>query len=255
MSKIYIGTSGYSYPHWTSVFYPEDLPSGKWLEFYAQHFSTVELNVTFYRLPQEKTFEGWYRRTPKDFLFVVKGSRFITHVKKLANCQEPLDLLMSRAKLLKEKLGIILWQLPPSFKIDIQRLEEFLKLLRAQSPELRASFEFRHQSWFCQEVYDLLKKYKAALCIADSPRLRSPSFGGQAYWPYSEEITADFIYLRFHGGKELYGSNYSDRELKEWAKKIKKWEKKNLDIYTYFNNDAYGYAVANAKTLKNLTKG
>lgn len=242
MSKIYIGTSGYSYPHWVDVFYPEDLSQGKWLEFYAQHFNTVELNVTFYRLPQEKAFEGWYKKTPKDFLFVVKGSRFITHVKKLTDSEEPLDLLISRAKLLKEKLGIILWQLPPTLKADRRRLEKFL-VLCSQFKVCRQAFEFRHQSWFVDEIYELLKKYNLALCIADSPT-----------WPLVEEITADFTYLRFHGGKELYGSNYSDRELKNWASKIKKWQKKNLDIYCYFNNDAYGYAVSNAKTLKKLTK-
>ncbi len=253
MSKIYIGTSGYSYQHWKKIFYPEDVKQNKWLEYYAQHFNTVELNVTFYRLPGEKVFSGWYNRVPKDFLFVVKGSRFITHIKKLNNCQEPLDLLMQRVKLLKEKLGVILWQLPPSLRlaigdkdsgIRIEKFEGFLKLLISYhlSHIPRFSFEFRHQSWFCKEVYDLLKKYNIALCIADSPR-----------WPLSEETTADFVYLRFHGGKELYGSNYSDKELASWAEKIKKW-KKSKDIYAYFNNDAYGYAVENAKTLKKLTQ-
>ncbi len=245
MSKLYIGTSGYSYPHWTGIFYPEKLSQSKWLEFYAKHFDTVELNVTFYRLPQEKVFENWFKRTPKDFLFVIKGSRFITHVKKLKNCREPLDLLILRTKLLKEKLGIILWQLPPSLRFEEgdRRLEEFLKLFRVQSPKLRASFEFRHQSWFRKEVYDLLKKYNCALCIADSTS-----------FPKEEVITADFVYIRFHGGAELYGSNYSDKELKKWAGKIKKWQKQGLDIYCYFNNDAYGYAIKNAKTLREMVK-
>ncbi len=241
MSKIYIGTSGYSYQHWKDIFYPEDVKQNKWLEYYSQHFNTVELNVTFYRLPGEKIFSGWYERTPKDFLFVVKGSRYITHIKKLNDCKDPLNLLMSRAELLKEKLGVILWQLSPSFKIDIEKLEKFL-IISSNLKVCRQAFEFRHQSWFCKEVYDLLKKYNVALCIADSSR-----------WPQSEEITADFVYLRFHGGKELYGSEYSDRELKVWAEKIKRWQK-TKDIYVYFNNDAHGYAVENAKTLKKLTK-
>jgi uncharacterized protein YecE (DUF72 family) len=242
---IRIGTSGYSYSHWQEIFYPEDVKQSKWLEFYGQHFNTVELNVTFYRLPQEAAFKGWYRRTPRDFLFVVKGSRFITHVKKLKECEEPLGLLFSRCKLFREKLGAILWQLPPSLKADTKKLENFLEQIKIQTQnsdsKLRLAFEFRHQSWFTKEIYDLLKKYNVALCIADSPK-----------WPLSEEVTADFIYLRFHGGKELYGSNYSDNELKKWAEKIKKWRKAGLDIYCYFNNDAYGYAVSNAKKLREL---
>ncbi len=243
MAKVYIGTSGYSYPHWSDgVFYPSGLPQSKWLEFYAENFNTVELNVTFYRLPAKKVFEGWYGRTPKDFLFVVKGSRFITHIKRLKNIEEPLNLFFGRASALKEKLGMILWQLPPSLKEDTKRLEQFLKLLKAQSKS-RYTFEFRNQSWFTEEIYKILKKYNAALCIADSPS-----------FPKEEVVTADFVYVRFHGGTELYGSNYSDKELSNWAQKIKKWTKQNLDVYCYFNNDAYGYAIANAKTLINLTK-
>ncbi|NIM47423.1 MAG: DUF72 domain-containing protein [Candidatus Aenigmarchaeota archaeon] len=243
MAKVYIGTSGYSYPHWSDgVFYPSGLYQPKWLEFYAENFNTVELNVTFYRLPAKKVFEGWYGRTPKDFLFVVKGSRFITHIKRLKNVEEPISLLFDRALALKEKLGMILWQLPPSLKVDTKRLEQFLKLLKTQSKS-RYTFEFRNQSWFTDKIYELLKKYNAALCIADSPS-----------FPKEEVVTADFVYVRFHGGTELYGSNYSDKELSNWAQKIKKWTKQNLDVYCYFNNDAYGYAIQNARTLKDLVK-
>lgn len=238
-AKIYIGTSGYIYYHWREVFYPAALPSYKWLEHYTKFFKTVELNVTFYRLPQESAFKSWYKRTPKDFIFVLKGSRFITHVKKLQGVVQATKLFFGRASLLKEKLGVILWQLSPSWKKNTERLEKFLKLVSQY--KIRQAFEFRHESWFCEEVYKILKKYNVALCLADSP-----------YYPKVEKVTADFVYLRFHGGKILYGSRYSKKEMQEWAKKIKRWIKRGLDVYAYFNNDAFGYAVENANELKNL---
>lgn len=243
---IKIGTSGYSYFHWRGVFYPENLPPSKWLEYYSHYFDTVELNVTFYRLPQKKIFESWYKQTPHDFIFVIKGSRFITHIKKLKDCQDSLNLLFDRILALKEKLGIILWQLPPNFKANPKVLEEFLKTLAQKwvmfsKNKLRCSFEFRNQSWYTAEICDLLKKYNYALCIADSPN-----------FPKVEKVTADYLYIRLHGGTELYSSNYSDKELELWTSKIKKWQKQNLDIYIYFNNDAFGYAIENAKKLKNF---
>lgn len=248
MSQIYIGTSGYSYWHWKGLFYPKDLPSYKWLEYYAKHFNTVELNVTFYRLPNAAAFKSWYRRTPKLFLYVCKGSRFITHVKKFKGIKRATQLFFERVGLLHEKLGIILWQLPPTWKVNIKRFLEFLKILEEQTQRFKEKkitvkhvFEFRHQSWFCKEVYNLLCKYKFGLVIADSPR-----------FPCVEKVTADFVYLRFHGGKILYGSRYSKKELTDWAKKIKKWQKENFDIYIYFNNDAHAFAVKNAKELKKI---
>jgi len=241
-AKIYIGTSGYQYYHWRGLFYPENLISYKWLEYYAKFFKTVELNVTFYRLPPESAFKGWSRRTPKDFIFVLKGSRFITHVKKLNNIREATKLFFDRAKLLKEKLGIVLWQLPPGWKVNADRLEKFLKFV--SKDKIRQAFEFRNETWFCSEVYKLLKKYRAGLVIADSP-----------YYPKIEKITANFVYLRFHGGRVLYGSEYSKKELTEWAKKIKKWLRRGLDVYVYFNNDANAYAVKNARELVKLLNG
>lgn len=239
ISKVFIGTSGYIYGHWRRVFYPEDLPSYKWLEHYTKFFKTVELNVTFYRLPQESAFKSWYKRTPEDFVFVLKGSRFITHIKKLHGVKQPVKLFFDRASLLKEKLGVVLWQLPPSWKKNIERLGNFLKIISRY--KVRQAFEFRHESWFSHDVYKLLKKYNVALCLADSP-----------YYPKVEKVTADFIYIRFHGGKILYGSCYSKKEMQEWSRKIKKWAKKGFDVYAYFNNDALGYAVENAKELKKL---
>jgi len=243
-SKIFIGTSGYNYKHWKDgVFYPTKLSPAKWLEYYIQHFNTVELNVTFYRLPSLKTFTGWYRRTPKDFSFVIKGSRFITHLKRLKEPKEPLRIFFENASPLKEKLGVVLWQLPANFHLNLEKLSDFLNSLKknTKSKKVRQAFEFRHPSWFCQEVYSILQKYNFCLCIAHSNR-----------WPVVEKLTADFIYLRFHGGVSLYHSNYSEAMLKEWADKAKCWLKQGKDLYTYFNNDACGYAIKNAQRFRQL---
>jgi len=243
-SVIYIGTSGYNYPHWwNGVFYPNDLPQKKWLEFYAQHFDTVELNVTFYRLPKKEIFEGWYKRTPKHFTFAMKGSRFITHIKRLKDCREPLSLLLDNASPLKGKMGALLWQLPPRFPFDKERLEQFCVLLSTlpRSKSLRHAFEFRDESWLTQECFRILEEFKFSLCLAHGSGL-----------PWIDRVTADFVYLRLHGGERLYGSNYSDKELKDWANRIGGWMRKGKDVFIFFNNDAYGFAVKNGLTLKTL---
>jgi uncharacterized protein YecE (DUF72 family) len=239
---ILIGTSGYNYPHWwNGVFFPSDLPQRKWLEFYTEYFDTVELNVSFYRLPKKEVFEGWYKRTPKRFCFTVKGSRFITHIKRLKDCREPLSLLLDHASPLKEKLGVVLWQLPPRFRFQEERLEEFCVLLSTlpRSKHVRHAFEFRDASWFCHEAFRILEEFHFAFCIAHGSGL-----------PFIETITSDFTYLRLHGGEVLYGSNYSDKELKQWAEKIQDWREKGKNVFVYFNNDAYGFAVKNGLTLK-----
>jgi uncharacterized protein YecE (DUF72 family) len=245
MSRLFVGTSGWHYPHWArGVFYPTGLNQGKWLEYYATFFNCVELNVTFYRLVQMKTFQNWYKRTPEDFYFVVKGSRFITHIKKIKGISESLKLFIDNAIELKGKLAAILWQLPPGLKKDLKRLELFLKLLK--KTQIRQVFEFRNISWFDQEVYNLFKEYNSCLCIAHSSR-----------FPCIKETTADFLYLRFHGAESLYSSNYSNKELKEWAdftKKISSRDGKNKDIFVFFNNDACGYAVKNALKFKELSE-
>jgi len=243
-NEVLIGTSGYNYPHWwNGVFYPSDLPQRKWLEFYAQHFNTVELNVTFYRLPKKEVFEGWYKRTPRGFSFAVKASRFITHIKRLKECRGPLTLLLDNASPLKEKMGVLLWQLPPRFPFDKERLEEFCVLLSTlpRSKSLRHVFELRDESWFCQECFKMLEEFHFGLCIAHGSGL-----------PFIDRITADFVYLRLHGGEVLYGSNYSDKELKEWAEKIEEWRRKGKAVFVYFNNDAYGFAVRNGLHLIKL---
>jgi len=241
---IYIGTSGYNYPHWwNGVFYPSDLSQKKWLEYYTEYFDTVELNVSFYRLPKKEVFEGWYKRTPKHFLFAVKGSRFITHIKRLKDCRDALSLLFDHASPLKEKLGVVLWQLPPRFKFQKERLESFCVLLSTlpRSKLHRHAFEFRDESWFCNEAFRILEEFRFGLCIAHGSGLS-----------HIERTTSNFIYVRLHGGEVLYGSNYSDKELNQWKGKIQGWRKKKKAVFVYFNNDTYGFAIKNALALKKL---
>ena len=238
MGTLFLGTSGYSYKHWMGVFYPSDLSQARWLEFYCQHFDTVELNVTFYRLPKQETFEGWYRRTPPQFLFAAKGSRYITHIKRLKDCGEPVRAYRENAAGLGEKLACVLWQLPPMFLFDGERLREFCQLLQDEFPEKRHVFEFRHESWFKEVCYDILSAHGFALCIPLVPD-----------YPRAEQITAPFTYIRFHGGEVRSNSCYTDKELKQWANKIRAWLKKR-DIYIYFNNDAKGFAITNARKLR-----
>jgi uncharacterized protein YecE (DUF72 family) len=241
---ILIGTSGYNYPHWwDGVFYPSGLPQRKWLEFYSEYFDTVELNVSFYRLPGKEVFAGWHRRTPKNFIFAIKGSRYITHSKRLKECRGPLALFFENASALEEKLGVVLWQLPPRFKFQKERLEEFCVLLSTlpRSKAVHHAFEFRDDSWFCNEASRILEEFHFAFCIAHGSGL-----------PPIERLTSDFVYLRLHGGEVLYASNYSDGELAKWAERIKNWEKKKKWVFTYFNNDAYGFAVKNALSLKKM---
>lgn len=235
---IYVGTSGWNYPHWKAVFYPEGLSQKAWLEHYVNFFNCVELNVTFYRLVKKKIFQNWRQKTPNDFYFVAKGSRFITHIKKIKGIKQPLDLFLGNASGLREKLALVLWQLPPSFKKDIKRLESFFKLLK--KTKIRHCFEFRNDTWFDQEVYRIFKEYNFCLCIAHSSR-----------FPCHRVVTADFLYLRFHGGESLYSSNYSDRELKDWASFGREFKNKK-DIFAFFNNDAQGFAVGNALRFREL---
>jgi len=242
MSRLFVGTSGWNYPHWADgVFYPEGLTQTKWLEYYTRFFNCVELNVTFYRSIRRKVFENWNKRTPENFSLVAKGPRFITHVKKLKIEKKSLDLFMDSCTGLKEKLAAILWQLPPAYKKDLVRLTAFLKLLK--KTKIRQVFEFRNETWFDGNVYALLKEHNACLCIAHSGR-----------FPCIKEVTADFLYLRFHGsGSVLYSDNYSDRELKAWADFAKTFKRK--DIFAFFNNDACGYAVRNALKFRKLLEG
>ncbi|MDP2919964.1 MAG: DUF72 domain-containing protein [Dehalococcoidia bacterium] len=236
MANYLVGTSGWHYPHWQGKFYPPDLPKQQWLAFYAQTFSTVELNNTFYRQPLEKTVKSWRDAVPAGFKYAVKASRYITHIKRLKEVAEPVEKFFDRVRLLDNRLGPLLYQLPPGLKRDDVRLDEFLSLLPA---DLEHTIEFRHKSWLDDAVYRLLHRRNVALCIFDLPRLRTPAI-----------VTADFAYVRFHGNRVLYGGCYSDEELDGWAREIRGLRAGK--VYAYFNNDADGFAVDNALTLKRL---
>ena len=232
----YIGTSGWHYDHWRSRFYPEKLTKRKWLEFYATNFTTVELNSSFYRLPSEAAFAIWRDSSPANFTFAVKVSRFITHIKRLRDVEEAVDKFVARAQILGEKLGPLLFQLPPNMHRDDERLESFLSIL----PQgMKHVFEFRHQSWLEETVFTILHKYNIGLCVFDMPSLSCPLV-----------TTADFAYIRFHGSTGLYWSCYSDEELADWAKRLADLAVNLKAVYIYFNNDAEAFAVRNAMTLR-----
>ncbi len=236
--RCFIGTSGWYYQHWFGRFYPQDLSRDKLLPYFARSFNTVELNNTFYHLPKETAVGGWYEKTPKGFVFAVKASRFITHIKRLTNLGDSLKVFLNRASLLKEKLGPILYQLPPVMKKDSARLKNFLKRLPKQE---RNVVEFRHQSWLDEETFAILKKFNVAGCTVSMPG-----------FPTIVRASADFGYIRMHGGSKLYRSNYSQQELRAALGWIKKFLNRGLDTYVYFNNDACGYAVKNALALKKM---
>ncbi len=235
---LLVGTSGWVYEHWRGVFYPEGLPHQGWLPFYMEHFDTVEINNTFYQLPSVETFKGWHRAAKKGFVYSVKASRYITHMKKLSKPERPLSLFMERALLLEENLGPILFQLPPRWHANTARLEEFTERLPSGQ---RFVFEFRDKSWFSREVYQVLEKRGMGLCLYHMPGFTTPLV-----------VTAGFVYIRFHGSGTLYGGRYERGFLKGWATTIQGFLKEGLDVYVYFNNDALGNAVVNAMELKEL---
>ena len=237
---VRIGCSGWNYAHWRNgVFYPPRLPPRRWLEFYARHFDTVELNNTFYRLPRRESVARWVVESPPRFLFAVKMSRYITHVKRLTELDTGLARFYERIEPLvrSPKFGPVLWQLPPTFRRNDERLESAL----AQMPPGRHCFEFRHESWFVQATYDLLRRYGAALVIGDD--VRRP-------WQ-TRELTSDWTFVRFHSGHRLGDGNYSEEELAEWAAQIDEWRRR-VDVFAYFNNDWQGFAPRNATRLRQL---
>jgi uncharacterized protein YecE (DUF72 family) len=239
---VHIGCSGWNYSDWRGRFYPEGLPQRRWLEYYAQRFPTVEVNSTFYRLPTRAAVEGWERQTPDDFVFTVKASRYLTHVKRLGEIGRGIELFYERIEPLRAsgKLGPVLWQLPPTLRRDDGRLAAAL----ARLPAGRHCFEFRHESWFCEEIYELLRAHDAALVIGDSPQ--------RLY--QSHELTADWTFVRFHHGRRGRHGNYSATELETWRRRIAAWRRR-VDVYTYFNNDWSGYAVRNALALAHGLSG
>ena len=250
MGHYRVGISGWTYAGWRGVFYPEKLPHKRELEFASRHFNSLEVNGTFYSLQRPGNFIDWYQATPSGFRFALKGSRFITHMKKLKDVEVALaNFFASGVLALREKLGPILWQFPPQLAFNDERFTQFLELLPQSTTDaarlakkhdqrvtgraylradrrrrIRHAFEIRHDSFLDARFFDLLRKYKAAFVVADSA----------GRWPYAQETTADFVYVRLHGATELYASGYSDQELDAWARLIRSWGR---DAYVYFDND------------------
>ena len=233
-----IGTSGWYYDHWRGPFYPQDLSQEDFLPYYAEHFQTVEINNTFYQLPDEHTLLTWRDSVPQGFTFSVKASRYITHMKKLKDPEQSLTNFLERIDVLRDKLGPILFQLPPHWNANLQRLESFLKALPANHS---CTFEFRDPSWFQSGVYELLREFNAAFCIYDFDRHLSP-----------KEITADFIYVRLHGPDGAYQGEYQTEQLAGWAGAFSTWASQGKEIYCYFDNDQGGYAPRNASQLQSM---
>jgi uncharacterized protein YecE (DUF72 family) len=237
--QIRVGASGWHYDHWKGVFYPDDVPKTCWLNYYATKFDTVEINNTFYHLPAASTFEKWRDQVPAGFLFTLKASRYMTHIKRLLDPEDSVDLFFERAELLEDKLGPVLFQLPPSYHKDIDRLETFLQVVRHRA---QSFFEFRHESWFDEDTWGLLDRFGAGLCVHDHGSSAPPRV-----------ITGKMIYLRLHGAAGgRYEGKYSDSQLKDWADWIGENRSKVTHVYAYFNNDVHGYAVENAMTLRSL---
>lgn len=241
--KIFIGTSGWNYGMWVGILYPEHLSSKEYLNFYSEHFNTVEINSSFYHFPKNSTYKNWYSMVPEQFLFSVKIHRSITHIKKFADVEEELERFFEGVRNLKKKLGVILFQFPASFRCNdknLKKIEIFFRNFKTLMENRRVAFEFRHISWDNEKICKILAEHKAGWVIANSSR-----------YPEIEKITSDFVYLRMHGPKELFASEYSEAQIRKLAEKIKKW-KKTKDIFVYFNNDVYGYAVKNARQLKKI---
>ena len=244
MPQLRIGCSGWNYKSWKGRFYPADLPASRWLDYYLRVFDTVEVNNTFYRLPEAATFAAWREQTPASFLFAVKDSRFLTHMKRLREPEEPLERLVSRAAELRTRLGPVLYQLPGNFHVDLPRLENFLRALPSRpAPRSRRrllhAMEFRHPSWYVNETYTLLVRYNVALCLHDKA-------GSEIAAPW----VGPFVYVRFHGTSGRYHGSYPDSTLRGWAERLAAQARAGRDVFAYFNNDPDATATRNARTLK-----
>jgi uncharacterized protein YecE (DUF72 family) len=239
-AEIRIGTSGWHYKHWVGSFYPPKTSASKMLGLYIQCFDTVELNNSFYRLPPEKGLANWRDSTPPDFRFAVKGSRFITHMKKLKDPEVALERFFERADILNGKLGTVLWQLPPQWELNLERFEHFLEAI---PKHYRHAFEFRNATWHTPEVYRLPTRHGAAFCPFDLDGYQSPV-----------EVTTDFAYIRLHGPGAKYQGSYSDETLAGWTNRIKQWIGELRAVYVYFDNDQAGFAPHNALRLREMLR-
>ncbi len=237
-NRIHIGTSGWSYDHWKGPFYPENLPNDQMLDYYIQHFQTLEINNSFYQLPRKSTLEQWRDAAPESFVFTAKASRYITHMKKLKDSEESVSIFLDRISMLEDKLGPILFQLPPHWRFNAKRLGNFLRNL---SNEFRYVFEFRDKSWLNEHTYDLLSRYDAAFCIYDLDGFLS-----------QKKITTEFVYVRLHGPDGPYQGSYDNRTLAGWAGTFSTWSTQGHAIFCYFDNDQAGYAAQNAGRLQSM---
>jgi uncharacterized protein YecE (DUF72 family) len=233
-----VGCSGWQYRHWRGDFYPADLPLARWFEYYAERFDTVEINNSFYRLPERATFASWARRAPSRFEFAVKASRFLTHMKKLKDPEEPLERLFARMRALGSRLGPVLYQLPPGWKADVPRFRHFLESLPRRA---RHVIEFRDSSWYHDDILALMARHRVALCLHD--------MAGSAT---ARERVGPFVYVRFHGATAKYGGGYTQDRLRGWAEWLDAQRADGCDVYAYFNNDAGGHAPRDAATLRRL---
>ena len=237
---IRIGTSGWHYNHWKGPFYPADMSTAQFLNFYARHFDTVELNNPFYRTPSAETFVTWRKSTPLGFTFAVKANRHFTHNKKLKDPQPALDHFVELVDKLGRKRGPVLFQLPPHWRLNLERLSDFLSSLPKKH---RYTIEFRESNWHTSEVYALLKKHNVAFCIFDLNHFLSPI-----------ELTADFAYIRLHGPDGPYQGQYDEQTLAAWAQRLVDWRALGIDSHCYFDNDQAGFAAADAQRLRDKVK-
>ena len=237
-----VGCSGWNYASWRGRFYPRDLPVARWLEYYATRFDTVEINNSFYRLPDRSTFASWRTHVPPAFRFTVKASRFLTHMKRLLDPDEPLQRLFSSVSGLGPRLGPVLYQLPPTLAIDLPRLDRFLRALRRSSSGTRLHVvEFRHPSWYIADTFELLTRRRVAMCLHD--KLGSV---------ITEPIVGPFVYVRFHGTTGRYHGSYPRRQLDRWAHLFAEQVHRGRRVFAYFNNDPEAVATANALTLREM---
>lgn len=235
-----IGCSGWIYPHWRGLFYPEKLPVKRWFAFYAETFDTVEINNSFYRLPRAETFDAWREQAPPGFRYAVKANRFVTQAKKLKDCAEPLARMMPPFRHLRETLGPVLYQLPPRFKLNLERLESFLEIAPKDVVNV---FEFREPSWYTDTVFEVLDRHGASFCAHDMPGSVSPRLA-----------VGRVAYLRFHGGLSKYYGRYPDDRLLEWADWIAQQARSGRAVWAYFNNDPEAHAIADAQTLRAMVR-
>lgn len=239
MPQLYIGTSGWSYRHWQDCFY-RGTARKDWLKFYAERFSTVEINASFYRLQTPQTFRNWYEQTPPGFRFALKANRYLTHNKKLLDAAASISIEKNHATVLGEKLAVVLWQLPGGMKKDLLRLQRFVDTL-GQWPQVPHAIEFRHASWFDDETLNCLLQAGIANCQSDAET-----------WPIWQQVCSDLVYVRLHGHTRTYASSYNTEELTAWADRIAEWLEQDKDVHVYFDNDAEGAAPINALTLQAL---